>query len=183
MNDKAEKVYGEAFFELCAEEAPDKLEVFLGELTALEKIFDENPEFIKIMDTPTIPVQEKTDFAAEIAKQGNVSELCANLMGVLAERGRFSCFDGITRTFREMYNDRFKIAEITVTSSAPLSEKLRGEIKDRMAKATGRSITIKEKLDPSIIGGVIIDYGTTRYDGSVRARLNALKNELSGVIG
>lgn len=183
MNDKAEKVYGEAFFELCEQEAPDKLGVFLDELTALDKVFAENPDFIKIMDTPTISVQEKTDFAAEISRQGNVSELCANLLGVLAQQGRFPCFGGIVRTFRERYNDRFKIAEITVTSSAPLTEKLRGEITQRMAEVTGKSVTIKEKLDPSIIGGVIIDCGTTRYDGSVRARLNALKNELSGVIG
>ena len=51
-----------------------------------------------------------------------------------------------------------------------------------MSEVTGKTVSIKEKVDPSIIGGVVIDYGSTRYDGSIRTRLNELKKELGGVI-
>lgn len=182
MNDKAEKVYGEAFFELCIEEAPDKAADILDELSALDEIFGGNPEFVKLMGTPTISAEEKAALIKEINGSGNVSELCGNLLCVLAERGRFNCFSGIVKSFRAQYNEHFKIAEITVTTNAPLSDKLRGEITAKMSEITGKTISVKEKVDPAIIGGIVIDYGSTRYDGSVRTRLNALKQELGSVI-
>ena len=91
------------------------------------------------------------------------------------------CFSGIVKNFRALYNEHFRIAEITVTASAPLSESVREKIAAKMSEVTGKTVSIKEKV-PSIIGGVVIDYGSTRYDGSVRTRLNELKKELGGVI-
>lgn len=182
MNDKAEKVYSEAFFELCLEECPDKLKDIAEELSALEKIFGENPEFTKMMGTPTIAAEEKTALMKDIIKSGSVSEYTGNLLCLLAERARFNCFEGIVKCFRAKYNEHFKIAEIVVTTSTPLSEDMRGKIIARMSQVTGRTVTVREKLDPAIIGGIVIDYGSTRYDGSVKARLNAIKSELGSVI-
>lgn len=182
MNDKAEKVYAEAFFELCTEQCPDKAEDILSELDALNAIFTENPGFIKIMSAPTVPVEEKTALTKEIITAGGVSELTGNLLCVLAERGRMNCFSGIVKIFRAMYNEHFGIAEITVTTKFPLTDKLRADIAAKMGEVTGKKISIKEKIDPSVIGGIIIDHGSARYDGSIRTRLNALKDNLAEVI-
>lgn len=182
MNEKAEKVYGEAFFELCLEETPDKLKDVFEELTQLSEIFGNEPDIVKLMCTPTVSVEEKVSLTKEIIESGNISEFCGNLLCVLAERGRFSCFDGIVKHFRAKYNEHFRIAEITVTTSEPLSDAMRQKIVAKMSEITGKTISVREKLDPAIIGGIVIDYGTTRYDGSVRARLNALKNELGSII-
>ena len=182
MNDKAEKVYGEAFFDLCLEESPDTLKDTVEELACLQAIFDENPELVKIMDTPTITVEEKLSLIKDIVKNGNVSEYSGNLLCILAERGRFSCFCGIVKNFRAKYNEHYKIAEIVVTTSTPLTDELREKILKRMTEVTGKTVSIREKVDEGIIGGIVIDYGSTRYDGSVKARLNAIKNELSSII-
>lgn len=182
MNDKAEKVYSEAFFELCVEECPDRLKDISEELSALEAIFCDNPELAKLMGTPTISADEKLSLIKDIIKSGNVSEFTGNLLCLLAEKGRFGCFEGIVKCFRTKYNEHFKIAEIVVTTSTPLTEDMRAKIAARMSEVTGKTVTIREKLDPDIIGGIVIDYGSTRYDGSVRARLNAIKNELGSVI-
>ena len=182
MNDKAEKVYAEAFFELCLEQAQDKLTEIAEELEELQAIFAAQPEFVKLLCTPTVSVEERVEIVKETAEKGAVSELCGNLMCVLAERGRFGCFGGIVKSFREMYNEHFKIAEIIVTTTAPLSEKVREQIKTRMSEVTGKTVSLREKVDPAIIGGIVIDHGSTRYDGSVKARLNALKNELGSII-
>lgn len=182
MNDKAEKIYGEAFFQLCCEENESGLKDTLEELTELEKIFSQNPEFIKLMGTPTIPVDEKVSLCKEIVKDGGISELSGNMLCVLAERSRMSCFSGIVKQFREMYNDKFKLADITVTSSEPLSADMKEKISAKMSQVIGKTVSIIEKVDPNIIGGIVIDYGSRRYDGSVKARLNALKTELGSVI-
>ena len=122
MNDKAEKVYAEAFFELCLEEG--KPEDVLGELSALDGIFREEPDFVKLLGTPTVPMDEKLGMIKDIIADG-VSEYTGNLLCVLTERGRMGCFSGIVKNFRALYNEHFRIAEITVTASAPLSESVR----------------------------------------------------------
>ncbi len=182
MNDKAEKVYGEAYFELCLEESPDKLKDVFAELTALQEIFAANPELVKLMDTPTITTEEKLSLIKDIVKDGNVSEFSGNLLCILAERGRFGCYDGIVKNFRAKYNEHFRIAEIVVTTSVPLTDELREKIIRKMSEVTGKTVSICEKVNPDIIGGIVIDYGTTRYDGSVKARINAIRNELSSII-
>ena len=182
MNDKAEKVYGEAFFSLCSEEDPNGLMDTLSELSELSKVFSENPEFIKLMVTPTVSVEEKLALCGDIIKAGNVSKLTGNLLCLLAEKNRMGCFSGIEKTFRSLCNDKFKLAEITVTTSAPLSDKLRQKIVDKMSEVLGKKVTVIEKVDEKLIGGVVIDYESRRYDGSVKTRLDALKGELSSVI-
>ena len=152
------------------------------ELSMLEKIFGENPELIKLMGTPTIAAEEKLALIKDIIKSGNISEYTGNLLCILAERSRFNCFEGIVKCFRTKYNEHFKIAEIVVTTSTPLSDDMRSKIIAKMSQVTGKTVMIREKLDPDIIGGIVIDYGSTRYDGSVKARLNAIKNELGSVI-
>lgn len=182
MNDKAEKVYAQAFFELCQEQAQGQEKDILAELYALDEIFSNNPDLAKLMDAPTVPVEEKIALLREMISTGGICELCGNLLCVITEKGRFGCFGGIVRNFRALCSEFYKIAEITVTSSEPLTDALREKIKAKMSEITGKTVSIKEKTDPSIIGGVIIDYGSTRYDGSVKTRLNALKKELGSVI-
>ena len=182
MNDKAEKVYGEAFFELCCEQDEKSLKDTLEQLRGLDKVFSENPEFVKLMGAPTVPVDEKVSLCKDIIKSGGVSELCGNLLCVLAEKGRMGSFSGVVKQFGELYNEKFKLAEITVTASAPLSDKLKEQIAAKMSQIIGKTVTIREKIDAGIIGGIVIDYGSRRYDGSVKARLDALKGELGSVI-
>lgn len=182
MNGKAEKVYGEAFFEIGEELGDEGLKSILEEITALSKVFDENPEFIKVMMTPTIPLNEKTDIVKEIIEKGNVSEMTGNLLYLLTEKNRMNCFKGIVKEYREQYNIHFKLADITVTTPEPISEKMRAKIIEKMSQVIGSDVTLTEKIDKSLIGGIIIDYGCRRYDGSIKSRLNALSNELSSVI-
>ncbi len=182
MNAKAEKVYGKAYFELCAEENPEGLAERLDELDSLSKVFEENWEYVKLMSTPTVPMREKLELTGEVISAGGISEICGNLLYVLTEHGRFGCFEGIVKNFRRMYNEYYNIAEITVTTGAPMSESLKERVRQKMSEITGKTVKIREKVKPDIIGGIIIDYGSTRYDGSVKARLNALKSELGSVI-
>ncbi len=182
MNDKAEKVYGEAFFELCEEQGDAVMKDILEELTALDGIFKENPEFVKLMSTPTVAVEEKISMVEEMSKSGGISELTTNLLCLLAEKSRFGCFSGIIKYFRAEFNERFKLADITVTSAQPLTDALREQIAAKMSQIIGKKVTIIEKVDENLIGGVVIDYGSRRYDGSVKSRLNALKNELASII-
>lgn len=182
MYDKAEQVYGEAFFELCCEQNEAGLESTLQELTELDKVFTENPGFAKLMSTPTVSAEEKLELCREIISRGSVSGLTGNLLCVLTEKNRINCFSGIVKQFRELYNEKFRLTDILVTTASPLSEELKNKIAAKMSQVLNKTVTVNEKVDPNIIGGIVIDYGSRRYDGSVKARLDGLRKELGSVI-
>lgn len=182
MNDKAEKIYAGAFFELCTEKAGDELGDILGELETMNAAVEDNPDFIKLLGAPTITKEEKIALVKEIIAKGGFRELTGNLLCVLTESGRMDCFGGILKNFRALYNEHFGIAEIAVTSSTALPDETVEKIRAKMAEVTGKKISVKLKVDSALIGGAVIDYGSTRWDGSVRTRLAGLRKELGSVI-
>ena len=92
-------------------------------------------------------MDEKLGMMRDIISRGEISEITGNLLCVLTERGRMNCFGGILRNFRASYNEYFKIAEITVTSSAPLPEAVVEKIRAKMSEVTGKTVSVKEKVD------------------------------------
>ncbi|MCL2086803.1 MAG: ATP synthase F1 subunit delta [Oscillospiraceae bacterium] len=180
-----EKVYSEALFSLVSESAADGaqevLTNMLSELKAVEQIFADTPEFVKLMKTPVVSQEEKLELIDK-AFSGNVCEYLLNFLKVLVSNHRIGGFERVVREFRQRYNNAFGIMEITVTATAPLSDDLRGKIKAKMETLTNKTILLSEKVDTTLIGGIILDYGSTRLDGSVKTRLEALKNDITNII-
>ena len=116
------------------------------------------------------------------AFEGRVSDYTYRFLMILAENGRLEFFGKINRYFSSRCNERLGIAEITVVTTAPLSEELKAKIKLKMTQVTGKTITLKEEIDSSLIGGIVLKYGSKSFDGSVKARLDALKAEIGSVI-
>jgi F-type H+-transporting ATPase subunit delta len=178
-----DKTYADALFSLLVEENAEKSEfdTTLNQLNAVRTVMTDVPDFVKMLGTPTIEDGEKLSLISETFG-GKVSDKVYNFLRLLIVNKRMNSFNGICNAYRGLYNERFGIAEITVTSSMPLTVELRNKIEVKMSKITGKTVQITEKVDKSIIGGIMIDYGNTRFDGSVKTRLNELKKEISGVI-
>jgi F-type H+-transporting ATPase subunit delta len=178
-----DKTYADALFTLLVEENSDKtvFDTTLEQLNAVRSVMSDVPDFMKLLGTPTIEDSAKISLISETF-EGKVSDKVYNFLRLLTVNKRITNFFGIYNAYRALYNEKFDIAEITVTSSMPLTDELRGKITAKMAKITGKTIQITEKVDKAIIGGVMIDYGNTRFDGSVKTRLSELKKEISGVI-
>ncbi|MCL2036850.1 MAG: ATP synthase F1 subunit delta [Oscillospiraceae bacterium] len=183
MGSSVEKTYADALFTLLVEESRSKseFETVLAELNTVSLVMSGLPDFNKLLNTPTISEGEKLELL-DSAFNGRVSEYVRNFLRLLTTNKRMSCFPQINKAFKMLYNEHFGIAEITVTSPFPLEEEQRVKIIAKMSQITGKSVSLSEKLDKSIIGGIVIDYGNTRYDGSVKTRLNELKKDIAGII-
>lgn len=181
MTGIVEKNYGDALFELILEENSDMLKTVQEELSSVYSIISEVPEFIKLSKTPTVSAKEKMSIITDAFK-GRVSDYTYHFLMVIAENGRLDYFGKIYRYFVSRCNEKLGIAEITVVTTSPLSEEQKAKIKLKMTQVTGKTITIKEEIDPSIIGGIVIKYGSRSFDGSVKARLDALKADIGSVI-
>lgn len=176
-----EKNYGDALFELISEENPGKLAEVRDEMSAVNAVLSDSPELIKLMKTPTVEAEEKLALMSELFK-GRVSDYTYRFLMVLTESGRISEFGGIYRYFSELCNEKLGIAEVTVITTEPLDDAMKAKIKLKMTQITGKTIVLKERTDPSIIGGIVLKYGDRSFDGSVKARLDAMKKEIGSVI-
>jgi len=179
-----EKTYADALFSVLVEagkEYQPGLELELKQLGIVRDAVAETPEFIKLLDTPTVSVDEKLSIV-EKAFKSTTTDYVYNFLRVLTVKGRMSYFRKIYNEFKILYNEQFNIADIVVTTSVPLTDVLREKIVARMSQITGKTVSLTEKTDKNIIGGIVIDHGTTRLDGSVKTRLAELKKDISGII-
>ena len=181
MTGIVERNYSEALFSALVEEGQD-LSKARDELYAVQKIVAECGGFEKLMDSPTVSAQEKIAVVKE-AFDGKISRHVLNFICIVTEGRRWDSFARICKSFSALCNEHLGIAEITVTTAFPLTEEQRAAIKKKMAEVTGKKIEMSEKTDKSIVGGVVVDYGDTRLDGSVKTRLEGLKESFSRLIG
>ena len=181
MTGIVEKNYGDALFELINEEAPAMLKTVQDELCAVNDILTEVPDFIKLSKTPTVSAAEKASIIKETF-EGRVSAYTYRFLMIITENGRLSFFGKIYSYFNSLCNEKLGIAEITVVTTEPLTAEMKAKIKLKMTQVTGKTISLKEEVDPSIIGGIVLKYGSRSFDGSVKARLDALKADIGSVI-
>lgn len=179
MTGSIEKVYSQALFELSEEsKTSDEL---LKELNSLSQIFSDNPELIKLLSAPTVSLDDKINVAKNIFS-GKISETAMNFICVLTEKNRVSYLSKISQAYKNLYNAKNNIEEITVTTCIPLSEKLRTKLKERLETVYKKHVILQEKVDKSIIGGVIINYGNTMIDDSVKTKLENMQKQITDLI-
>jgi F-type H+-transporting ATPase subunit delta len=181
-----EKTYADAMFALLEEENADRtvFDTVMHQLKCVGESIAQTPDLLKLMSTPTISDAEKLSLIDTVFG-GKVTDYVHNFLRLLAVKKRMSCYRGIVDTFRGLYNERFDIAEIVITSAMPITAESRSKIVTKMSQITGKpaeNIEVSEKVDGSLIGGVVVDYGNTRYDGSVKTRLSELAKDIAGTI-
>ncbi|MCM1329402.1 MAG: ATP synthase F1 subunit delta [Ruminococcus sp.] len=179
MTGTAEKVYSEAVFELAKEQgSTDEIK---DELAALAVVFNDNPELGKLLSAPTVNMTEKLELVEKLFK-GKVSDTSYNLLCVVTEKGRARLVPSIAEDYKNRWYEMKNIAEVKVTSSVPLSDGLRTKLKAKLEKVWGKSVILTETVDPEIMGGIVVNYGNTMMDGSVKTKLEAIQKQIKGVI-
>ena len=181
MTGTVEKNYSFALFEAINEEG-ENLAGARAELDTVKAAVDSAEGFVKLMDTPTISNEEKLSVIKE-AFSGKLSRCVYNFLCVVTEASRWDKFDKICAAFKELCNEKLGIAEITVTTAFPLTPAQLEQVKQKMSSIIGKKVVVSEKLDKSIMGGIVVDYGDTRMDGSVKTRLEGLKESFGQLIG
>jgi F-type H+-transporting ATPase subunit delta len=128
---------------------------------------------------PAIAVDKKKQVVAAVWKEGRSSEIMRRLLLLLVERGRFGLLPAIERSFAEQWNAHRRVASAQVVSAKPLDRDEREGLNAALQRATGMGIETRERVDPAVLGGVLVTIAGTTYDGTVRARLKALRERLA----
>ncbi len=179
MTGTVEKVYSEAVFELaCEQGCADEVK---KELDSLAVIFGDNPEFPKLLGAPTVTASEKLDILAKAFK-GKVSDITYNFLCVLTEKGRAAAVPAVAEDYKNRWYEMKNIAEVRVVTSVPLWDGGRSNLKANLETGGKKTVILDESVDPSIMGGIVLNYGGTLMDGSVKSKLEAIQKQIKGVI-
>ena len=181
MAQSVENVYSEAFFELCAEaDCIDAAFEELGEVSEL--IFsEENCDYAKLLASPLIKDDDKRK-ALENVFGGKISDLTLDFLSVLSKNGRIMFLPAVYSEFKKLYYKQNKIVEVTAVTSMKMSAELKEKLVKKLEKTSGNKVILVEKLDPSILGGIILKYQDTEIDASVASGLEHIKAQIDGVI-
>lgn len=179
MAGKLEKVYADALFELANEE--NNLDTVYNELNAVCEILNANSDFVKLLGIPTVSNEEKKKLISNCFEK-KLSDTVFNFLNVLCDNGRMKYYSSIIDEFKTLYNDKNGILEVEVITTVKLSENLKTKLLEKLSKNSGKKISLVEKIDPSIMGGIVLKYNNTQIDASVKARLDNMRQQIDSII-
>lgn len=171
--------YAEALFELSEEENITK-EIY-NELNNVVDILKNNKDLDNVLKSPLVAKAEKVQLI-ETLFDSKINNNLKNFLKILVEKGRISSLKSIKLTFKELLNDKHNIIEGTVISAIALTNEKVKELEEKLSKKYNKNVTLENKVDESILGGVLVRLGNTQIDGSVKTRLDNIKDQLSQVI-
>jgi len=111
--------------------------------------------------------------------QHPVNPVTSNFLRILLRHNRIRFFSQILEIYLKAINERKGIVSATVTTAAQLSKQEIERLAERLAAVTGKLVNIELRTDADLLGGVVVQVGSTVYDGSVRTRLAEVKRRLS----
>ena len=171
----AEMEYGGALYELAAEEGCE--DQVLDGLRLVQQLFRENPDYEKLLLQPSIRREERLSLLDQALK-GNVQPYVVNFLKILCERRALSSLDGCTAEFCARLYEARGILPVTAVSAVPMTEQQTKALKEQLARTTGKSILLENKVDRALVGGIKVEYEGKELDGSVAGRFEALRHVL-----
>ncbi len=170
--------YATALFELARDER--KLDAVSASLATLKASIEQSDEFRRLIASPLIGREAAAKAVAAAVPVMGLDPLTGNFLGVLAQNGRLGKIDGIVGAFRQLLARHRNEATADVTSAHPLSDDQIEALKAKLKQQTGREVSIDLKVDPAILGGLIVKVGSRQVDGSIRTKLNTLATAMKG---
>lgn len=159
---------------------PSGLEDEVGRDLALYRdIFQAVPDLLQALDSPAIPREAKERLLRELMARYPVQQVSGNFLRVLLEHNRIRHFSDIRDAFVRVSNERKGIVSAQVVAAAPLDEQEVRQLQEHLAKATGREVLLHVRTDAGLVGGLVVQIGSTVYDGSIRTQLNEVKRRLA----
>ncbi|MBR4016529.1 MAG: ATP synthase F1 subunit delta [Oscillospiraceae bacterium] len=172
-------VYGRSLYLLASEEGLE--EQILQELSVLESVFAQEPDYLKLLSARNLPKQERLDVLQE-SFGGKVHTYVLNFLKLLTEKGYMTHFLDCCRAYREQYNEEKGILQVNVVSAVALSQEQKQKLTEKLTAMTGKQVFLVCREDPTVLGGIRLAYDGIEVDGTVQNRLQAVEKTLRNTV-
>lgn len=176
---KTARLYGGSLYDLAAEEQLSG--IIMEQMMEIRQLFRENPDYVKLLCEPSIPQAERIDLI-EKAFGAQAERYLVNFIKVLCERNLLGDFSGCCEEFTRRFNADNGISEATVTSAVALSEAQMTALKEKLEKLSGKKISLVQKIDKSVMAGLLVEIEGKQLDGTLQSRITGISKKLNEII-
>ncbi len=169
------QVWARALFEVANEQ--DLLDEVREQLGAFADALDENRELAVFFFSPYFSTQEKKDGLKRAVSGAH--PVVMNFLEALIERHRMPAVFRIRARYDELWEDERDLLPVEVTSAIELDKATVGSIGKRIGEQTKRTVELSSKVDPDILGGIVLRVGNVVLDASIRSRLEQLRKQVA----
>ncbi|RDC59549.1 ATP synthase subunit delta [Alteripontixanthobacter maritimus] len=170
--------YASALFDLAVEDGT--VTAVESDLETLDGALGESADLRALTTNPEISRSTKGSAIKAVAKASGLSQLTTNFLGVLADNRRLSQLPAVIRAFRSIASAQRGEVTAQVTSAHALTDEQLATLKHKLTAREGRTVMLSSKVDPDLLGGLVVTIGSKRIDGSLRTRLNSLAQAMKG---
>ena len=170
--------YATALFGLARDE--NQIDAVTRSLDTLEAAMTESADFKTLVTSPLIGRADGGKTIRALTPTLGVDPITAKFLGVLADNGRLGELKAVIKTVRRLAADNRGETSAEVTSAHPLNDDQVARIKSNLKARLGRDVTIDAKVDPSLLGGLVVRLGSQMIDASIKTKLNNLALAMKG---
>jgi len=149
------------------------------DLAAFVDLVQRHPDLQRTLANPVVSATAKRAVVQQLLERSQPTAPVGKLLLLLASRGRIELVPTVLDVYRERLMEHRQVIQAEVTTAAPLAPERVSELQQRLAKITGRAVTMTTKVDQAIIGGIVTRIGGTVYDGSVATQLAKVRDRLT----
>lgn len=175
MEEKVSNTYALSLLELGV--ADNNVDALLEELTALVDSISKDATIWSFFKAPVVSVQEKMKVIDKHFK-ASLSKTMYNFMGVLVKRRRVDELPGILSSFIDLLDEKMGRKRVTIESAVDLSSEQIEELRQSLAQAAGKNLSIKVNKNPALLGGLVVRYGDQKIDTSLSNQLDLIQKRL-----
>jgi F-type H+-transporting ATPase subunit delta len=150
----------------------------LQELHSIEALFKESDPLRRVMENPSIPGDRKRAVLDALTTRLGTTRQVRNFVAVLTDHQRLPLFSDILKQVERELDERQGLAEAQVSSARQLSDAEKKMLEAEITRMTGKKVRAKYEQDASLLGGAVVQVGSTIYDGSVKGQLEKIREQL-----
>ena len=170
--------YARAFADVVMSRKLDANKV-IADLDALAKAVESSHELRNVLDSPTVPHEQKLKLLGALISQLNGDASLRNLAAIITEKHRLSSLSEIAALVKQELNERMNLADAEVVTARELGSDEKSALESQIARVTGKTVRATYTRDKGLLGGAVIKIGSTIYDGSVRGQLQHVREQLA----
>jgi F-type H+-transporting ATPase subunit delta len=168
--------YAQALYELGVEQG--NLPALTEEVRRVSAVYSGSQELRSILENPVVEEHARKEILGEILGRLGVGATTQNTVKLLAERRRLLVLPYLSRALERLTDERTGVVRATVTTAAQLPEGYYSKLKEQLEASLGKKVLLERELDPSLLGGVVTRIGDRVIDGSLRTRLQRMRQTL-----
>lgn len=168
--------YASALFDLAREQGT--LEAVEADLRTFQTLMDESPDLRRLVVSPIFSAEEQERAIAAISIRAGVRGLVGNFLRLVAHNRRLFALPGMIRAYMALLANHRGETSAQVVSARPLGPEETEALRAALREQLGRDVTLDARVDPGILGGLVVKVGSRMIDTSLRTKLNIMKTRL-----